>query len=179
MRRQALPIGDLGCAGGLFAVGVFVVIYGLQYPLRADDGTVGPGLMPLISGVALAITAAVLLARAAGAPLRRPHPAVPAAPPAELSVADFDDGAPEEAGQPLTVAGILGLLILAVVLAPTVGLVPMLGVLVFVCVLVFERQGWIAAAVMAGAAMAMSWLVFVRLFEVPVPYGSLWKSLGY
>jgi hypothetical protein len=182
LRHPGLPAGDLACASGLFAVGVFVVTYGLQYPLRAEDGSVGPGLMPMVAGTALAITAAVLLGRAlsaAGAALRSPPPAPAPNPPAELSVADFADAAPEPTGQPITVAGILGMLIVAVLLAPTIGLIPMLGALVFVCVLVFERQGWIAAAIMTVLAMACSWLLFVRLFEVPVPYGTLWKALGY
>jgi hypothetical protein len=96
-----------------------------------------------------------------------------------LSLSDFSEDEGEAAGKPITVAGILGMLVLAVLLAPVFGLIPMLGVLVFVCVAVFEREGLLTAALMTAGSMFLSWLLFVQLFEVPMPTGSAWQVFGW
>lgn len=177
--RITLPsqqsVGELVCAVAFLLLGVFVVLDGLQYPIMAD-GIVGPGLMPIVCGAALAIAAVSLVVAA----LRgAPGEDLPAPAPAEgdnLSLADFseDDGA--GAGKPVTVAGILFMMALSVVLAPICGLIPMLGLLVFICVLVFEREGFLTAALMSIGSMIAAWALFVRLFEVPVPVGTIWQA---
>lgn len=171
------PLGELVCAVAFLLVGVFVLLDGLQYPLMAD-GIVGPGLMPLVWGLGLTVAAVVLVVNAL-----KPAPAAPDLPPPsgegqDLSLADFaeDDGA--AAGKPSTVAGILLLMALSVMLAPFAGLIPMLGLLVFVCVFLFEREGFLTAALMSAGSMAAAWALFVWLFEVPVPVGTVWQALG-
>ncbi|QJP15689.1 hypothetical protein G3545_19735 [Starkeya sp. ORNL1] len=182
-----LLTGEFVCAAGLLAVGVFVLAYGYRYPIIAD-GVVGPGLMPTITGIILTVIAAYLTWRevrawqevqairtataAAGEPAGAETDGV-------LSLSDFSEDEGEAAGKPVTVAGILGMLVLAVLLAPVFGLIPMLGVLVFVCVAVFEREGLLTAALMAAGSMLLSWLLFVQLFEVPMPTGSAWQALGW
>jgi len=180
--RHTLPLGELACAGGLLATGAFVVLYGLRYSL-VSDGVVGPGLMPMMSGLALAGASAVLVWKA----LRGPATAADAAdtaqdadnPDAELSLSDFAEDEGGATGKPTTVAGILVLLLLTAFLAPVFGLIPMLGLLVFVCVLVFEREGLLAAVLMTAGCMAVSWLLFGLLFEVPMPTGSFWHAVGF
>ncbi|MGV6874773.1 tripartite tricarboxylate transporter TctB family protein [Pseudochelatococcus sp. B33] len=174
LRRQSF--GELACAASFLALGIFVALYGLRYPVSAD-GIVGPGLMPLIWGLALAIAAAVLVVNALRA-RPRPDDAAPSPDGRDLSLADFSEDEGGAAGRPTTVAGILFLMGLSVVLAPVFGLIPMLGVLVFVCVLAFEREGFAAAASMSAGSMAVSWALFVWLFEVPVPVGTIWRALG-
>ena len=165
--------GEIVCAGAMLALGLFVVLYGLRYPLF-KDGVVGPGLRPGLTGGGLAIAAAVLLWKAL-----RPAPAAmpEGAEGGNLSLADFSEDEPEAAGKPMTVAGILGMLVLAAALAPVVGLIPMMAVLVFVCVYVFERQKlWLAALLAVGTGI-VSWLLFVKLFEIAMPVGGLWLML--
>lgn len=181
--RMHRPSGELVCACGLLLLGLFVVGYGFRYPLEAD-GVVGPGLMPMVCGVGLVAVSAVLVVET----VRRPAAAaseVVAAPSdqrdgnAKLSVADFSEDENEAVGKPVTVAGILGLMILCVLLAPVFGLLEMLGLLVFVCVFAFEREGFLLAVMMAVGSALAGWLLFGILFEVPLPYGSAWHALGW
>lgn len=190
--RHTLPRGELACAGGLLATGAFVVIYGLRYPL-ISDGVVGPGLMPMMSGLALAGASAALVwkalrgttttagvADAAQADVAQDGGAQDGGVPgADLSLSDFSEDEGGVSGKPATVVGILALLLLTAFLAPVFGLIPMLGLLVFVCVLVFEREGLLAAALMTAGCMAVSWLLFGLLFEVPMPTGSFWRAMGF
>jgi hypothetical protein len=188
--RHTLPRGELACAGGLLATGAFVVIYGLRYPL-ISDGVVGPGLMPMMSGLALAGASAALVWKAlrgttAGAANAAQADVAQAdvtqdggASDADLSLSDFSEDEGGVSGKPATVVGILALLLLTALLAPVFGLIPMLGLLVFVCVLVFEREGLLAAVLMTAGCMAVSWLLFGLLFEVPMPPGSFWRAMGF
>lgn len=180
MFRHPLVNGELICAVGLLALGVFVLIYGRRYPMIAD-GVVGPGMMPTLTGILLTVISGYLAFHAA----RTIHAAGKAEAaqekPAEagLSLGDFNEDEGGAAGKPFTVAGILGMLVLCVLLAPVLGLIPMLGILVFVCVAVFEREGLITAVLMSLASMVISWLLFVQLFEVPMPAASLWQAMGW
>lgn len=182
-----LLTGEFVCAAGLLAVGLFVLAYGYRYPIIAD-GVVGPGLMPTITGIILTVIAAYLTWREVrvwhGVRAIRTAAAVAGEPAGAetdgvLSLSDFSEDEGEAAGKPVTVAGILGMLVLAVLLAPVFGLIPMLGVLVFVCVAVFEREGLLTAALMTAGSMLLSWLLFVQLFEVPMPTGSAWQVFGW
>lgn len=178
--QRKAPVGELVCAGSLLILGISVVVYGARYPLIAN-GVVGPGLMPIISGVVLAAAAMTLLWRilatfSSGAVAVR----------SELSEVDsngdalpLDEDGGEVAGNPKAVLGIFILLALTVVLAPIFGLVPMLGVLVFVSVFIFEREGLLRAMVMTVGITALSWIVFGWIFDVPLPTGSLWQELAW
>lgn len=70
------------------------------------------------------------------------------------------------------------MLVLSTLLSPLFGLIPMLALTVFVCVFIFERQSFLIAAAMAIGGGTVCWLLFVSLFEVPVPVGSFWALLG-
>lgn len=170
-------VGEFVCAASLLAFGAFIVLDGLQYPVLVD-GVVGPGLMPLAWGAGLTAVSIVLVLNALrGMSSTNDLPAKPAEA-NDLSIADFSEDDGEAAGSPTTVIGILLLLAISTLLAPLVGLMPMLGVLVFVCVFVFEREGFLTAALMSIGTMAVGWAVFAWLFEVPLPTGSVWQALG-
>jgi len=170
-------VGEILCAAGLLALGLFVMLYGRRYPMF-KDGVVGPGVMPTIAGIALVGAAASLLWKA----LRPVAHAVKSFAPAEkgqsLSLSNFSGDESEAPGKPTTVAGILVMLVLTVLLAPLFGLLPMMGTLVFVCVFVFERQRLLVALGLAAGSMAVSWLLFVKFFNIPMPVGSIWQILG-
>jgi Tripartite tricarboxylate transporter TctB family len=172
--RLRSHFGELVCTGCLLATGLFITVYGLRYPLITSEGVVGPGVMPLITGATLAVVTALVFARTIIAALAA---SAKESASAEVSLSDFSDES-GSAGKPVTVAGILGMLVLSIVLSPIFGLIPMLAFTMFVCVFVFERQNFLVALAMAiGGGMA-GWLIFVELFEVPVPTGSIWSLLG-
>ena len=172
--------GELICAACLLLAGLFMVSNDLQYPLFSD-GIVGPGLMPMISSLALVAASAVLVWRAlqSGRGAATTEPAEPASGTKSLSLSDFNEDEGEAAGKPMTVVGILFFLVLAAWLAPMLGLIPMLGLLVFVCLFVFEGVGLTIALLMTAGSVVLSWLLFVKLFEVPVPVGAVWTMIGF
>lgn len=165
--------GELVCTGCLLAAGLFITVYGLRYPLITSDGVVGPGVMPLITGLTLAVVTALLFARTILAAFAATEKE---AEPADVSLSDFSDEG-GSAGKPVTVAGILSMLVLSILLSPFLGLIPMLALTMFVCVFVFERQSFLTALLMALGGGIAGWLIFVKLFEVPVPIGSIWSNL--
>lgn len=164
--------GELACTACLLAAGLFITFYGLRYPLITSEGVVGPGLMPLITGITLAVVTALVFARTITAAFASKKESAPE----EVSLGDFSDES-GRAGKPVTVAGILIMLVLSIVLSPLFGLIPMLALTMFVCVFVFERQSFLIALLMAIGGGIAGWLIFVELFEVPVPVGSVWSSL--
>lgn len=165
--------GELVCTGCLLATGLFVAVYGLRYPLIASDGVVGPGVMPLITGSTLAAVTALVFARTIVAAFVATEKK---SAPEEVSLSDFSDES-GSAGKPVTVAGILVMLVMSIVLSPLFGLIPMLALTMFVCIFVFERQAFLTALLIAAGGGITGWLVFAKLFEVPVPVGSVWSSL--
>src|SRR5262245_15014065 len=162
----------------MLAVGIFFALYGLRYRLFDADGAIGPGVVPVVAGVAVAVIAATLLIRIARQARRQPQTAAASAPvKKEPMLADLaDEGA---AGRPVTVVGILGLLGVVAGFAPLFGLIPMLSAMVFVLVFVFEREGFVAAISLAVGSGVVCWVAFGRLFEVRLPVGSVWAALGF
>lgn len=165
--------GELVCTACLLATGLFITFYGLRYPLITSEGVVGPGVMPLITGATLAAVTALVFARTI---ISTFAPREKDAESADVSLSDFSDES-GAAGKPFTVAGILGMLVLSILLSPFFGLIPMLALTMFVCVFVFERQSFLIALLMGIGGGVGGWLIFVELFEVPVPVGSVWQNL--
>jgi hypothetical protein len=172
--RLRSHFGELVCTACLLAAGLFITVYGLRYPLITSEGVVGPGVMPLITGITLAAVTALVFARTIIAAFAATEKEAAAA---EVSLGDFADES-GSTGKPVTVAGILVMLALSIVLSPVFGLIPMLALTMFVCVFVFERQSFLIALLMAIGGGIAAWLIFVELFKVPVPVGSAWSWLG-
>lgn len=167
--------GELVCAASVFAAGAFLFIYGLRYPVLTEEGVIGPGAMPVAAGTVLTAIATALLARA----LRQAAPRLERSPAREKThpdLADVSDVA--SAGKPITVAGIFGVLVVTVVLAPYLGLIPMLSLAVFVLVFVFERESFLSAITLSAAGGIGSWLLFDWLFDIPLPVGIVWMAIG-
>lgn len=169
-------VGEILCAASFLALGLFVMLYGRRYPM-IKDGVVGPGVMPTIAGIALVATAASLLWKALRPVASATKPSAPAEEGANLSLGQFSEDESEAPGQPTTVAGILVMLVLTVLLAPLFGLLPMMGALVFVCLFVFERRRLTVALAVAAGSTAVSWLLFVNFFKIPMPVGSIWQII--
>ena len=71
-------------------------------------------------------------------------------------------------------ASYMGGLALLVPLTPLIGLLPALAVFIFGILYFVERMAALRAVIIAGAAIAGSWLLFERLLSVPLPKSMLW-----
>lgn len=70
--------------------------------------------------------------------------------------------------------GYVAALAALVPLTPVVGLLPALAVLVFAILHFIERVPLRRSAVMTGALVVASWLLFERLLSVPLPKSMFW-----
>ncbi|GAA3538339.1 hypothetical protein GCM10022419_017900 [Nonomuraea rosea] len=123
------------------------------YGITKEGGQVGPGFLPLVSGVALALlSAACLLQSVRG-------------------------GAPQEEGADprriRTLWTVFALLLAALLLVPLTGFLVAFGLLVFAVSAFVEKQRLLPAAGVAVAATLVIYAVFVLFLAVPLPGGLL------
>lgn len=130
----------------LSMAGIAALLFARQFGLWSF-GSPGAGLMPAVAGTLLLIASLADLRLVKG-----PH-------------------LPSFAWRPLSyMAGLVALL----PLTPLIGLLPALAVLVFAILHFIERVPLTRAVVIAGAAIAGSWLLFERLLSVPLPKSTFW-----
>jgi putative tricarboxylic transport membrane protein len=154
VRRAQVSLGQLGLA----ALGLYVTIEAHSLGLWTDLGP-GPGLLPLLLGIALlGLTAAwavqTILARRRSA----------------------DDGDDHHAGEWLDgtyVVGILGGLILLAALMDLLGFQISMALFLFVELMWLGRQRWWLSAVVALVASIGTFVVFDRVLGVALPLSSL------
>jgi putative tricarboxylic transport membrane protein len=152
-RRAQVPLGQLG----LVALGLYVTIEAHSLGLWTDLGP-GPGLLPLLLGIALlGLTAAwvvqTIVARRRGA-----------------------DEAAHHAGERLDgtyVVGIIGGLILLAALMDLLGFQISMALFLFVELMWLGRQRWWLSAAVALVASIGTFVVFDRVLGVALPLSSL------
>src|SRR5699024_5356165 len=132
----------------------------LQYDLVRDDGILGPGFLPLVSGAALAVFG---LAGVWGACLQQLRSAQ-----AERSGTADGESADEQRSM-TTVVIVFALMAVAIVLAPIIGFFLSFGGLVFVLIACVEKEKLLYALLLAFGAAFLSWLVFYELLRVAMP----------
>lgn len=123
------------------------------YGVTKDGGEVGPGFLPLVSGVALALLSAACLLRS----VRRAAPEEEDVDPARIR----------------TLWTVFGLLLVALLLVPLTGFLVAFGLLVFVVSAFVEKRPLVPAAGIAVAATLVIYAVFVLFLAVPLPGGLL------
>jgi putative tricarboxylic transport membrane protein len=175
---------DLIGAGLLVALGITMAITSVGYDLVAEGGGIGPGLMPFTAAILLIAFGAAVGAES----LRSSHER-------HSGTAKRDDREPERqsdaAAQPdgddgheareisgKTVALVFALTLAAIAFVPLLGFLAPFAVLIFVLVTLVERQGWVRGAVLGVTASAITWLIFVRLLQIPLPTGILEATPG-
>ena len=179
MRREAPDlIGSLL----LVALGSAVALGSLQYGILNEQGRIGSGFMPFMSGVLLALFGA-LIGVEAWRRSRRPRPARadPGADPlaalaaaeGPLPAASEDDGAGWR-----TIAVVFALTLVAIVLIPLLGFLLPFAALIFVLVRFVEGESARLAIALSVSAIVVTWLVFVVFLGVPLPSGTVGESLG-
>jgi putative tricarboxylic transport membrane protein len=153
-RRAQVPLGQLGLA----ALGFYVTIEAHSLGLWTDLGP-GPGLLPLLLGIALlGLTAAWVVQTIVGR--RR----------------GADEGDGPHAGERLDgtyVVGIIGGLILLAALMDLLGFQISMALFLFVELLWLGRQRWWLSAVVALVASIGTFVVFDRVLGVALPLSSL------
>ena len=171
--------GEIVAYALLTAAGGYLVVTSFGYGLRNEDGSIGPGLLPLVIGACMVALAGLELARRA-AGTRTPHRDLLADVAGEESpaVEDADTGGtdifgrtePERVRQLWTVvAAMLG----AIVLVPLCGFLLSFGALVLFISVWVERRPWVTAIVVTAVSVAVVHVVFVLLLGVPLPGGAL------
>ncbi len=173
--------GELAAYALLTAAGGCLVVTSFGYGLRNEDGSIGPGLLPLAIGSCMVVLAGFELARRLRGS-RTPHrdllaevagnavaePADPGGPPDGTDI--FGRTEAERVRQLWTVvAAMLG----AILLVPLCGFLFAFGALVLFISVWVERRPWVTAIVVTAVSVAVVHVVFVLLLGVPLPGGQL------
>jgi hypothetical protein len=138
----------------------------LGYGIVKDDGEVGPGFLPLVTGLLLAALAAGSLVRTV-----RHIPSEPAAP--RPDEADADDQGRTEA-QRVKILRIVFVMVLgAILLVPITGFLVAFGLLVFAISALVEGRRPLPAVAVSVATVAVIYAIFVLFLHVPLPGGLL------
>ncbi|WP_433431144.1 tripartite tricarboxylate transporter TctB family protein [Nonomuraea sp. CA-141351] len=147
LRGEAVVWAVLVCLSVAMAAASF------GYGITKDGGQVGPGFLPLVSGVALAVLSAACLLQS----VRRAAPAP-----------EEDD--PQRVR---TLWTVFAMLLVALLLVPLTGFLVAFGLLVFAVSAFVEKQRLVPAAGVAVAATLVIYAVFVLFLGVPLPGGLL------
>ncbi len=141
--------GEAACGLGLTATGLALAVLARRMELF-EDGVPGPGLTPLLLGVALAALGLGIAGAAVvrGAPQR---------------ITVFDRHA----------AIAVGLLFVAVAAFESIGYVPATFLFLLSSFVLIGHERWLPAIVVAGAATLLTWALFVKALGVPLPAGPI------
>jgi hypothetical protein len=163
-RAQAVGFGVLALIGAA----VFGTSFG--YGILGEEGRVGPGLLPMVTGLLLLVlSAGQLLVR-----LRRPRASEPPEP--EPGVDAFGRTEAQRVRQLWTVVGVAPI---AVLLVPLLGFLAAIGLLVFVVSAFVERRPPLVALLVTVVAVAVGHVVFGEFLDVPLPTGAVGDLLGW
>jgi putative tricarboxylic transport membrane protein len=181
-RAQAVAFGVLAVLGAA----VFGTSFG--YGILGEEGRVGPGLLPMVTGLLLLLlsTGQLVTRVLRGGPSRRTaRSSVPVRQEGRSSDSDGDDGPgvdvfgrtePQRVRQLWTVVGALPV---AVLLVPLLGFLPALGLLVLFVSAVVERRPPLVAILVTVIAVAAGYGVFAEFLDVPLPTGAVGDALGW
>ena len=161
--REKAP--DLIGSALLVALGVAFAIGGTGYGVFGEGSRIGPGFMPLVAGVLLVVFGVMIGVEAA---LRRGR--VPSQRVQNMEQGGVE-GEEEEGGRTVVVA--FGLMLVTVLLIPVLGFLLSFGLLILALVTFVEREGWLRGILLSVSAIAVTWLTFVVLLEIPLPLGIL------
>ncbi|MGW8527962.1 MULTISPECIES: tripartite tricarboxylate transporter TctB family protein [Nocardiopsidaceae] len=158
----------LACLGGFFFLGSF------SYPwTTVEDGTVGPGALPRVAGLALLLIGLAMLRREARTG----------------TVLEGDGHVEEETertdAEHRTVrrklAVVSAALVATAVLIPFLGMLPTLAALTLFLTISVERLRWPVALTASLGVLVVCYLLFGVLLRVPLPLGvfdpALWGAV--
>jgi putative tricarboxylic transport membrane protein len=172
------PAAQAVAFGVLAVVGAAVFGTSFGYGILGEEGRVGPGLLPMVTGLLLLLLSGGQLLvrlrrrRPDGHPLRTARSSVPIRQEGRSS----DPGAAQRVRQ-------LGIVVVAlpgaVLLVPLVGFLAALGLLVLFVSAVVERRPPLVALLVTAIAVAAGYGVFAEFLDVPLPTGAVGDALGW
>jgi len=156
--RQARP-SVLMSYGVIAFFGAVGFALSFQYEFFRYGNQVGPGFLPRVGAAIVVILGLALMLQ-------------------EIRVGSVlrgDSGVDDESGERPTSARklvvVFGLIILAVLLVPVLGLVPPLVALVASLTIGVERKPLVTSLILTAGAALLAWGLFVAVLRVPVPMG--------
>lgn len=163
-------------AGMLALLGAGLVFGGADYGVLNEEGRVGAGFMPFVTGSLLVFFGVVIAfetRRAAGraASSEVTEGSGPSLLELALSQDDGEQGVPDGEVRGRNVAIVFGLTLVAILLTPILGFLLAFGLLIFVLVTFVEREGPVLGLLLSIVAIAVTYLVFVLFLAVPLPTG--------
>lgn len=138
----------------------FAVWGGLNYNLIRPNGVIGPGFLPLVSGLVVAFFGCTGVVNACRQELKALK---------DRNAADADREPTEESRSALTVLLVFAVMAAAIALAPIIGLFLSFALMVFVLITFVEREKARYAVVLAAGVTLVSWLVFYEMLHVAMP----------
>jgi hypothetical protein len=166
----------------LVLVGLGFAFGGASYGLFNEEGRIGTGFLPFVSGalmvvfgLAVAVETWLGVRRAA----RGEHQGGGDDLLALALASDDEHGAVGEEGAARSVALVFALTLGAVVLIPFIGFLVSFAILLFVLVAWVEREGAARGLAISAAGVVFTYLIFEAFLKVPLPsgYPGLW--LGF
>jgi putative tricarboxylic transport membrane protein len=162
--RSVPRMGEVAVFGVLTLLGVGVAWASLDYGLTLENGQVGPGLMPAVSGVLLAALGVALLVRTRGAG------------PTEAATEEDDEVDIHGRTRPARIRQlwiVFALLLATIVAVNVLGFLVAFGGFVLVVSTWVERRRVLSSLALTATACAVIYAVFVVFLRVPLPPGVL------
>jgi hypothetical protein len=188
---RRIAVEEAVAYGFLTAIGGYAFITSFDYPAFNEGNRIGPGFLPAVYGGLIALISAVMLVLTlTGHRARHDHGLAEVAgsvapgtfdEPRSAEAAEADDESADDVDifgrtaaqrmrqlQMVTVA-----LVVALLLVPLAGLLGALALFCLFASIVVERRPWLSSLLITGASVAVIYLVFAVLLEVPLPTGVL------
>lgn len=181
----------------LCLVGVVAVVMGFGYGFMEDNGQVGAGFLPVLTGGFVVLATLLELARMylahsspiegsfmetvvhleeeAGAAIARAHheDADAGGDAGGMDSEELDTFGRTKAQRTSAIGKIFGIMLVAILLIPVLGLLISLTLMTLVLLLVVERKPWVPSVLATLGALAFFYFVFVQGLRVPLPTGLL------
>lgn len=200
-RARSMPkSSDLVGTGILALVGLVAVLMGLGYGFIGDNGQVGPGFMPVLTGAFILVASLAEIGRLFLAPqdgsgaglggvaeeLSAEAAAAQAAARSELGQdADGQGSGGQQADEERDVFGrtakqrnrtvplVFAIILGAVLLTQVLGMLLSLALMMFVIVFLIEKKPLVPSLLTSLAVLAAAYLIFAVMLGVPLPQGML------
>jgi hypothetical protein len=171
--RTAGPRAQAVAFGVLAALGAAVFGTSFGFGILGEEGRVGAGLLPMVTGLLLLLlSAGQLAARVLRAAPRGPDRGGEQGPGVDAT----GRTEPQRVRRLWTVVAALPVTVL---LVPLVGFLPALGLLVLFVSAVVERRPPLVALLVTAVAVAAGYGVFAEFLDVPLPTGAVGDLLGW
>lgn len=186
--RRSPARSDVVGTAIVLVVGLVVVVMGWGYGFREDNGQVGPGFLPVLTGGFIVVASALELIRMFVAPTSSVDGSfmegvekVEARAKEELARATAERGGRDK--EELDVFGrthkqrgravqlVFGVMFVAILLIPVLGLLLSMTLMTFVILRFIERRGWVISAAVSAGAFLFFFLIFRLALGLPLPTG--------